>query len=126
LSLRDRLVVFKKSIIVFLDNFYFFCLFKKNWISYNFWKIPEKFFVEVAIFSYYRSLLVYLTMVGIWDRESVECSCNRIHRTVLYDSLSHGMRGLEEGSNTLEPFALDFGLAFAWVFCLTVGGSVCA
>ena len=29
---------------------------------------------------------------------------------VLYDSLRHGNPGLEEGSNTLEPFALDFML----------------
>ena len=29
---------------------------------------------------------------------------------MLYDSLCHGNPGLEEGSNTLEPFALDFGL----------------
>jgi hypothetical protein len=29
---------------------------------------------------------------------------------VLYDSLCHGNPGLEEGSNTFEPFALDFGL----------------
>ena len=29
---------------------------------------------------------------------------------MLYDSLCHGNPGLEEGSNTFEPFALDFGL----------------
>jgi hypothetical protein len=29
---------------------------------------------------------------------------------MLYDSLCHGYPGLEEGSNTFEPFALDFGL----------------
>jgi hypothetical protein len=29
---------------------------------------------------------------------------------VLYDSLCHSNPGLEEGSNTLEPFALDFEL----------------
>ncbi len=29
---------------------------------------------------------------------------------MLYDSLCHGYRGLEEGSNTLEPYSLDFGL----------------
>ena len=31
---------------------------------------------------------------------------------MLYDSLCHGNPGLEEGSNTFEPFALDFGLVF--------------
>ncbi len=29
---------------------------------------------------------------------------------MLYDSLCQGVPGLEEESNTFEPFALDFGL----------------
>ena len=67
-----------------------------------------KFSVVVAIFP---TIDRYCLSYYGWDMGPRERSCNRIHRTVLYDSLSHGMRGLEEGSNTLEPFALDFGLA---------------
>ena len=52
-------------------------------------------------------LSIAAVYVGICAEESV---CYRICVRVLYDSLCHGNPGLEEGSNTLEPFALDFGL----------------
>ncbi len=59
-------------------------------------------FVDVRLI-YFRSLLSMLGYVP--EKVSVP-----VLWRVLYDSLCHGNPRLEEGSNTLEPFALDFGL----------------
>ncbi len=52
-------------------------------------------------------LSIAAVYVGIFAGESV---CYRVLWRLLYDSLCHDNSGLEEGSNTLEPFALDLGL----------------